>query len=53
MKLVIGKPDDSEVILAEESGGVWKPNSNLSLELAKFLQGANPEEFEMWVEEDE
>ena len=53
MKLVIGKPDDSEVVLAEESGGAWKPNPNLSPELAKFLQGANPEEFEMWVEEDE
>ena len=53
MKLVIGKPDESEVVLAEESGGAWKPNPNLTSELAKFLQGANPEEFEMWVEEDE
>lgn len=53
MKLVIGKPDESEVVLAEESGGVWKPNPNLPAEMAKFLQGANPELFEMWVEEDE
>ena len=53
MKLVIGKPDDDEVVLAEESGDVWKPNPNLSPELAKFLQSANPEEFEMSVEEDE
>jgi hypothetical protein len=47
MKLVIGKPDESEIVLAEEVGGAWKPNPNLTSELAKFLQGANPEGFEM------
>ena len=27
MKLVIGKPDESEVVLAEESGGVLEAKS--------------------------
>ena len=53
MKLVIGKPDDSEIVLAEQAGGAWKPNPNLAAELAAFLQGADPEQFEMWVEEPE
>lgn len=53
MKLVIGKSDDSEIVLAEQVNGAWKPNPNLTAELAAFLQGANPEEFEMWVEEPE
>jgi hypothetical protein len=53
MKLVIGKPDESEIVLAEQSGGAWIPNPNLSAEFAKYLQGANPEDFEMWIEEDE
>ena len=53
MKLVIGKPDDSEIVLAEQAGGAWKPNPNLAAELATFLQGADPERFEMWVEEPE
>ena len=53
MKLVIGKPDDSEIVLAEQTGGAWKPNPNLAAELATFLQGADPEQFEMWVEEPE
>jgi hypothetical protein len=53
MKLVIGKPDDSEIVLAEQAGGAWKPNPNLAAELATFLQGADPEQFEMWVEEPE
>ena len=34
MKLVIGKPDDSEIVLAEQAGGTWKPNPNLAAELA-------------------
>jgi hypothetical protein len=53
MKLVIGKPDDSEIVLAEQTGGAWRPNPNLATELATFLQGADPERFEMWVEEPE
>jgi hypothetical protein len=53
MKLVIGKPDDSEIVLAEQAGGAWRPNPNLAAELATFLQGADPEQFEMWVEEPE
>jgi hypothetical protein len=53
MKLMIGKPDDSEVVLAELSGNVWRPNPNLVADMAGFLQGADPEQFEMWVEEPE
>jgi len=53
MKLVIGKPDDSEIVLAEQVGGTWKPNPKLATELATFLQGADPEELEVWVEEPE
>ena len=53
MKLVLGKPDDAELVLAEQVGGVWRPNPKISTELAAFLQGADPEEFEMWVEEPE
>jgi hypothetical protein len=53
MKLIIGKPDDTEIILAEQAGGVWRPNPNLSSEIMAFLQGADPEQFEMWVEEPE
>jgi hypothetical protein len=53
MKLVIGKPDDSEIVLAEQTGSAWRPNPNLATELATFLQGADPEQFEMWVEEPE
>ena len=52
MKLVIGT-DANNVVLAEETGGTWKPDPNVVAELGKLLQGANPEEFEMWVEEDE
>ena len=53
MKLLIGKSDDSEIVLAEQSNGTWKPNPNLVTELAAFLQGSDPEDFEMWVEEPE
>jgi hypothetical protein len=53
MKLVIGKPDGSEVAIAEEARGEWKPSPNLTAQLEAFLKGANPEDFEMWVEEDE
>ena len=42
MKLVIGKPDDSELVLAEQAGGAWRPNPNLLAEMATFLQGADP-----------
>jgi hypothetical protein len=53
MKLIIGKPDDSEVVLAQEVGGTWTPNPNLATDIATFLRGADPEQFEMWVEEPE
>jgi hypothetical protein len=53
MKLVLGKPDDTEVVLAEQVGGAWRPSPNLSTELAAFLKDSDPEEFEMWVEEPE
>jgi hypothetical protein len=53
MKLIIGKPDDSELVLAEQIGGAWRPNPNLAAEMAAFLQEADPEQFEMWVEEPE
>jgi hypothetical protein len=48
---MLGKPDESEMTLAEQSGGVWKPNPTLAADMAKFLQGADPEQFEMWMEE--
>ena len=51
MKLKLGKPDESEMILAEQSGGIWKPTPTLAADMVKFLQGADPEQFEMWVEE--
>src|SRR5262245_473493 len=51
MKLIIGKPDETEVVLAEQVNGAWKPNPNIASEMATFLQGADPEQFEMWVEE--
>jgi len=53
MKLMLGKPEDGAIPLAEEAGGVWKPSPTLAADLAKFLQGADPEEFELWVEEPE
>jgi hypothetical protein len=53
MKLILGKPDDTEIVLAEQVGGVWRPNPNLATEMAAFLQGADPEQFEIWVEEPE
>jgi len=53
MKLIIGKHDDSELVLAEQISGAWRPNPNLAAEMAAFLQGADPEQFEMWVEEPE
>jgi hypothetical protein len=52
MKLVIGKPDDTEIVLAEETGGSWRASANLGAELGKFLQGCDPEQLEMWVEDD-
>ena len=53
MKLMLGKPDDTELVLAEQTGGSWRPNPNLAAEMAAFLQGADPEQFEMGVEEPE
>jgi hypothetical protein len=32
MKLIIGKPDDSELVLAEQVSGAWRPNPNLAAE---------------------
>jgi hypothetical protein len=51
MKLMLGRPDDHEMTLAEQTGGVWKPSATLATDMARFLQGADPELFEMWVEE--
>ena len=51
MKLMLGKPDDTAIILAKQVGGVWKHNPSLSSDMASFLQGSDPEQFEMWVEE--
>jgi hypothetical protein len=53
MKLMLGKPDDTTITLAEQSGGVWKPNPNLLADMVTFLKGADPEQFEMWVDEPE
>jgi hypothetical protein len=53
MKLIIGRPDETEVVLAEEVNGAWTPNPNIASEMASFLKGADPEQFEMWVEEPE
>jgi hypothetical protein len=53
MKLIIGRPDETEVVLAEQVNGAWKPNPNIASEMVSFLQGADPEQFEMWVEEPE
>jgi len=51
MKLMLGKPDDTAIVLAEQIDGTWKPNPALSSDMASFLPGADPEQFEMWVEE--
>jgi hypothetical protein len=51
MKLVLGKPDGKELVLAEHKAGSWQPNPNLTADMAAFLQGSDPEQFEMWVEE--
>jgi len=51
MKLMLGKPDETQITLAEQSAGAWKPSPTLAADMAKFLQGADPEQFEMWVEE--
>ena len=51
MKLKIGKPDGSELVLAEQVADAWRPSPSLSGDMAAFLQGADPEEFELWVEE--
>ena len=51
MKLMLGRPDKTEIILAEQTGGAWKPSATFAADMAKLLQGGEPEEFEMWVEE--
>ena len=48
---MLGKPDESTMTLAEQTAGVWKPSATLAADMAKFLQSADPEQFEMWVEE--
>jgi hypothetical protein len=53
MKLMLGKPDDTAITLAEHIGGAWQPNPGLSSDMTRFLQGADPEQFELWVEERE
>ena len=42
MKLVIGKSDESEIVIAEECGESWKPNPNVVADLQKFLHGPTP-----------
>jgi len=51
MKLMFGKPDQTTITLAEQVNGAWQPNPALSSEMASFLKRADPEQFEMWVEE--
>jgi hypothetical protein len=29
MKLMLGKPDDTELVLAEQTGGSWRPNTGV------------------------
>ena len=53
MKLMLGKSDETAIALAEETGGAWNPSPTLAADMVKFLQGADPEEFELWVEETE
>jgi hypothetical protein len=53
MKLMLGKPDETSIALAEEAGGVWQPSPTLAADMGKFLQGADPEEFELWVEDED
>lgn len=53
MKLCIGKPDGSELVLAQQDGSAWTPSASLSSDLSAFLAGSDPEQFELWVEEDE
>jgi hypothetical protein len=53
MKLFIGKPDGSELVLAEEASGAWKPSATLTTDMTAFLAGADPEQFELWVEDDD
>ena len=51
MKLMLGKADDTAIALAEQINGVWRPNPKFSTDMATFLAGADPEQFEMWVED--
>jgi hypothetical protein len=51
MKLMLGKPDDTAILLAQRTGEDWKPNPSLATDMTAFLRGADPEEFELWVEE--
>ena len=37
MKLIIGRPDETEVVLAEEVNGSWKPNPNIASEMATLV----------------
>jgi hypothetical protein len=53
MKLFIGKPDETNVLIAEQVSGNWQVNPNLTADMTKFLVGADPEQFDMWVEEPE
>ena len=41
MKLMLGKPDDTELTLAEHVSGAWRPNPNLAADMATFLKGAD------------
>jgi hypothetical protein len=53
MKLCISKDDGAELVLAEQVGKEWKPTATLAADMAAFLKDADPEKFELWVEDDE
>ena len=53
MKLFIGKPDGTELVLAEQASGAWKPSATIVADMTTFLVVSDPEQFELWVEEDD
>jgi len=50
MKLMLGT-DDNAIALAQQVGDVWKPSPTHAANMVVLLQSADPEDFEMWVEE--
>lgn len=53
MQLKIGKPDGGELLLAEHTNGGWRASPTLATDMAAFLKDSDPEQFELWVEEDD